>query len=102
MNSAIRLILGLSILATAAGCDTAGEGEESNGPKAVAGTTSVLPGGTNAGGTSSGTGGTDAGGTGTAMLPEGVPLTAADGWVDAASNTLGVQGAMFAYADDTS
>lgn len=33
---------------------------------------------------------------------EGVPLTPADGWVDKATNTLGIQGAMFAYADDTS
>lgn len=35
-------------------------------------------------------------------LPEGVPLTPTLGWVDGASNTIGVQGAMFAYADDTS
>ena len=71
------------------------------GPKAVAGNNSPSA-GANTGGSSSGTGGSDAGGTGSAMLPEGVPLTATDGWVAADSNALGVQGAMFAYADDTS
>jgi hypothetical protein len=104
MKSAIRLSLGLSILATAAGCDSAGEGGEDDGPNAVAGTTSVIPGGGNtATGGSTGASGAATGGTGnTDPLPAGVPLTSADGWVDAASNTLGVQGAMFAYADTTS
>jgi len=35
-------------------------------------------------------------------LPAGVPLTPTDGWVDIKSNTLGVQGAVFSYADDAS
>jgi hypothetical protein len=88
MNSALRLILGLSILATAAGCD--GGGEEPGGPKAVAGNGTVIP---NGGSSGSGGGGS---------LPPGVPLAPTDGWVAVDSNTLGVQGAMFAYADETS
>ncbi len=96
------------MLATAIGCDNGGEGDGTDGPNAVggsnsgAGTNSVLPGGTSStAGTSSGAGTDSGGGTG-AVLPEGVPLTPADGWVDKASNTLGIQGAMFAYADNTS
>jgi hypothetical protein len=103
MKTAIRLIMGLSILATAVGCDNAGDGEEKDGPNAVAGTGTVIPGGGNGTSGSTGTSGGSSGGTGnTDPLPEGVPLTSADGWVDAMSNTLGIQGAMFAYADETS
>jgi hypothetical protein len=82
------------------GCDNAAD-DKTDGPNAVAGTnssssgsggSSVLPSG------GSDTGGTDGGG----MLPAGVALTSTDGWVDMGGNTLGVQGAMFAYADPTS
>lgn len=108
MKSAISLILGLSMLATATGCDDGGGADdEGNGPKAVAGSSSnnsgsgsVLPGGgsgSGSGGTGSATGGSDGG-----MLPPGVPLTPTDGWVDMGGNTIGIQGAMFAYADPTS
>lgn len=79
------------MLGSLLGCDGGGDG---TGPKAVGGSggsggSTVLPGG------SSGSGG---GGS----LPEGVALTPMDGWVAVDSNTLGIQGAMFAYADPTS
>jgi len=103
MNSALRLILGVSVLATAVGCDNGAGDDTSNndGPKAVgaapsAGSSSA------AAGTGSSDAGTSAGGTGSSVLPAGVPLTATDGWVDVMSNSLGIQGAMFSYADDTS
>lgn len=38
-------------------------------------------------------------GSGTSMPTAGVPLVAVDGWVDGMSNVLGIQGAMFAFAD---
>ena len=103
MKSAIRLILGLSMCATAIGCDNAGEETEPDGPNAVAGTNSTTAGTTGVlptGGSSSGGG--DTGGTGSGVLPEGIALTATDGWVAVDSNSLGIQGAMFAYADETS
>src|SRR6187399_881625 len=101
MSTALRLIFGLSILAIASGCDNAGSGDDmGDGPNAVnAGTNSGPTAGTSTGTGGSGvipSGGTDSGGN-TAMLPEGVPLTPVDGWVDGASNTLGIQGAMFSY-----
>jgi hypothetical protein len=101
MKSALGLILGVSVFALLAGCDnggdedgTGGSGPQVAGTNATAGTpatggTGVIP-----------MGGTGTGGTGTAT--EGVPLTPTDGWVDAASNTLMIQGAMFEYADPTS
>jgi len=121
MNSALRFILGVSVLATAVGCDNGAGDDTSNngGPKAVggsvsnasSGSSSVLP-GTGSGGTDTSSGGTSAAGTSAAgtsaagtgggVLPAGVPLTSTDGWVDVMSNTLGIQGAMFSYADDTS
>jgi len=105
-RSALRILLGVTVLATAVGCDNGGgdDDDSGGGAKAVAGTSS------NTAGTSSNTGGssvvpsggTDAGGTGNVTPAAGVPLTPADGWVDGMSNTLKVQGAMFSYADDTS
>jgi hypothetical protein len=66
-------------------------------------------GGSSSGGTESGasgsgtaTGGSGAGGSDPGPLPEGVPLTPTAGWVDGASNEIGVQGAMFAFYDATS
>jgi len=58
-------------------------------------------GGSTTGGTSS-TGGSVLPTGGMAELPPGVPLDPMMGWVDVMSNTLGIQGAMFSYADDTS
>jgi hypothetical protein len=52
------------------------------------------------GGTGSGTGGAGTGG-GNTTPPAGVPLTLLDGWVDGGGNTLGVQGAVFHFADPT-
>lgn len=108
MSTSLRLILGLTFLATAVGCDNAGADDGMDGPKAVnnAGNSGVIPNagsGNNTSGSGNASGGTDSGtGGNSAVLPEGVPLTATDGWVAVDSNTLGVQGAMFAYADPTS
>jgi len=80
-TSAPGRVLGLSIVLLAStGCDSSSEG---GGPPIALGD-----------------GGGTGGGGGT--LPEGVPLTIADGWVDGASNTVGIQGAVFAYSDTTS
>lgn len=46
------------------------------------------------------TGGDSCTGTGTATAA--VPITPADGWVDCASNAIGIQGAFFTYDDGTS
>lgn len=110
MKSALRLMLGVSILATLVGCDNGGDDDSGNGPTAVAGTSSSTAGTGNnntAGSSVLPSGGSDAtGGTsstgGSVELPPGVPLTPTDGWVDGMSNTLMVQGAMFSYADTTS
>ncbi len=112
MKSALGLILGVSILATAVGCDNgaantddtggtgpisvAGKTSSTAGTSATAGTGTVVP----SGGSTGDTGGSGSGGTG--MLEAGVPLAPMDGWVDGASNTLKVQGAMFDYGDPTS
>src|SRR5262245_26473128 len=95
MKSAITLILGLSMVMAATGCDDGGGETDDGGPKAVSGAGNnssgngtVLPGaGSGSGGSDSGTGGS--GGSGS--LPEGVALPAADGWVDMGSNNIGVQ-----------
>lgn len=46
------------------------------------------------------TGGDGCTGTGTATAA--VPITPADGWVDCASNSIGIQGAFYTYDDGTS
>jgi hypothetical protein len=69
------------------GCDGGGEDP---GPKAVGG----------AGGSTGMLGGSS--GSGGGALPEGVALTPMEGWVPMDGNSLGIQGAMFAYADPTS
>jgi hypothetical protein len=124
MTFGLRGELGLSVLSlvltTAVGCDdgtTEGStGQGGTGVKPVTGGTSSTgaTGGTSAAGAAGGTTGAGAaggttgttGGTGgaggTGPVAEGVPLTPdTGGWVDGAGNTLGIQGAMFAYADDT-
>ena len=107
MKSALAILLGVTVLATVVGCDNGGgDDDDSSGPKAVAGSASTTAGTGTTAGTSSVVpmGGTDSGtgGSGTVTPAAGVPLTPTDGWVDGMSNTLGVQGAMFSYADDTS
>jgi hypothetical protein len=99
MSSALRVILGVSILGSlAVGCDGGTEGAEDDGGggslTAASGTA------TTAGTGNTATGGTSSGG-GTGAVAEGVPLPAMDGWVDA-SVAIGIQGAIFAYADPTS
>jgi hypothetical protein len=110
MKSALGLLLGVSILATAVGCDNAGDtsddGKGGTGAIAVAGKPATAGANSTAGVSAIPTGGADAtggsGSGGTGVLTEGVPLAATDGWVDGASNLLKVQGAMFEYADPTS
>jgi hypothetical protein len=105
MSSALRVILGVSFLGGLAcvACDDGTDGGDGNtgGTLVAAGTSSTSAGTSTTAGTTSTTGGSSATG-GTGPVAAGVPLTPTDGWVDQASNTLGIQGAMFAYADDTS
>jgi hypothetical protein len=83
MASTLRSVFGLSILLlTAVGCGDSG----GTGPQAVGGSG-------NSGGS---------GGSGNTGLPEGTPLTPMNGWVDGTSNDLGIQGALFEYADSFS
>jgi hypothetical protein len=112
MKSALGLVLGVSLVALGVGCDdatTPGNGNNTTGGSTVtlpqagtnaqtAGTNAQTGGSTGTTGGSTGTGGATGGGSAT----EGVPLTPADGWVDAASNALCITGAMFSYGDDTS
>ncbi len=64
-------------------------------------------GGYGVGGYYPGTGGYDPGcgvggtGGGVGGFPSGTPLMPVDGWLDVASNSLGMQGAIYAYASDT-
>jgi hypothetical protein len=99
MKSALGLILGVSFLATVVNCASSGDDTAAGGtgPIAIAGSSStagssVLP--------TAGTATT--GGTGGGDLPAGVPLAPMNGWVDGASNTLMIQGAMFPFGDPTS
>jgi hypothetical protein len=120
MSSTVKLILGFSILATSVGCGSSSTspGSGGSGPlpsgagtgnvQASAGTGNVQAGagtgnvqaGAGTGNTGTGGAGATTGGAGT--LPEGIPLTPTDGWIDGMSNTLGVQGAVFMYGDPTS
>ena len=110
MSSTVKLILGFSILATSVGCGASSSsgGSAGSGPQLTAGTQGIAgnPGNPAAGAPPVGSGGTNSGGaTGSAgggTLPEGVPLTPMEGWVDAMSNDLGIQGAVFMYGDPTS
>jgi hypothetical protein len=80
-NHLLLAILGIAA-ATAAGCSTASSSSGSGGR------------------TGTGTGGTIGGGTGGTVGGSGVLLTpSSSGFVDAATNTLGVIGAWFAYGD---
>jgi len=93
MTSAIRLVLGVSVLAMAvgsAGCSSSSDGASGGGPTIVGGS------GNSTGGT-----GNSSGGSGGGTSAAGVPLTPMMGWVDGMSNDLKIQGAFFTYADDT-
>jgi hypothetical protein len=96
MKSALGLILGVSILALVVGCDNAGTDDPGSDPITIGGTTGNMAGS----GTVVPMAGTSAGGS--ATLGEGVPLSPMNGWVDGASNTLMIQGAMFPFGDPTS
>jgi len=124
MSSAVKVILGVSVLALAAGyagCDSGSSddgGTAGSGPQPVAGSSNGTAGsppvGTagsppvgTAGSPPVGTAGAPAtGGTtgaaGSGGLPEGIPLTPSAGWVALESNTAMIQGAVFSFADDTS
>lgn len=109
MKSALALVLGVSVVALSVGCDSADTPDNSGtGGKIVvpqAGSNTGNTGNTNTGNTGTGgSGNATSGGSGTGggVATEGVPLTVADGWVDAGGNALCVQGAMFSYGDDTS
>lgn len=110
MKSALLSILGVSLLATTVGCDggTDDGGTGGTGPIVVGGSASTGGSSSTAGtgvvptaGTGTGTSGSSAGGTG-GDLPAGVPISPMEGWVNADTNSLMIQGAMFSYADDTS
>jgi hypothetical protein len=98
MKSALLAFLGVSLLGATVACD--GGSDDNTG---TAGTGPVPSmGGSTTGGTGATAGTGTAGGTGGAPAAAGVPLTIMNGWVDGMGNTLGVQGAMFSYADETS
>jgi len=122
MSSAVKLILGVSICAMATGfaaCDNGGSdnpGSAGAAPSGAAGGPIVIPaagsgnsagapaggaGAPAAGGGAPGTAGAGMGTAGGPALPEGIPLTPADGWV-AAANDAKIEGAMFSYGDPTS
>ncbi|HEX3773908.1 MAG TPA: hypothetical protein VHV51_05550 [Polyangiaceae bacterium] len=88
MKSAIQLVMGLSMFAAAVSAVGCSSSDSSPGTGPVA----------NSAGT---TGSGGSGGSGSSDLPAGIPLTPADGWVDGASNTAMIQGALFTYADTT-
>jgi hypothetical protein len=114
MTNEVVRIAGLALLMSlAAGCDGGGEsGDADNeddggkGPIAVAGSGNNGGSGNNTSGSgnnTSGSGnGSGGGGSDSGPLPEGVPLTPTNGWIQADTNVLGIQGAVFAYADTTS
>jgi len=97
MKSALGLVLGVSILALAAGCDN-GAGDDNTGdpPITIAGSSGSGTGTPTAGTTTTG------GGSGGAASTEGVPLDPMNGWVDGNMNALKIQGAMFPFGDPTS
>lgn len=115
MSWAVKLILGVSVLAMAAGfagCDSGGSdggGAAGGGivPAAGAGNGTAGTGSTTAGtsSTTAGTGSTTAGtggapdASGGAPDASGVPLAMSNGWVSGADNTLKIQGAVFTYSD---
>src|SRR5204863_919892 len=112
MSSAVKVILGVSVLAMTAGfaaCDNGtSDSGGGSGPVVVPGGHSNASGGssTGAGGSAPGAGGSSAtagtGTTGGGSTCEGVPITPVTGWIAKESNALGIQGAAFSFADTTS
>lgn len=99
MSSALRVILGVSILGSlSVGCDG---GADDPAGSAGTGGTLVAASGTAGTGNTGNAGGSMGGSGGTGTVAEGVPLPIMDGWVDA-SMAIGIQGAIFAYGDPTS
>jgi hypothetical protein len=96
------LFVSVAGLASLVGCDGGGDdgndGTAGTGPKPVPTGGSSTTGGTGGSGGAGTTGGVGTGGE----LPAGVPLAFTDGWVAGDQNSLGVQGAVFDYADPTS
>jgi len=113
MSSAVKVILGVSVLAMASGfaaCDGGTSDNGGTGPVVVAGSgNGTATGGsspTGAGGSapaSGGSNGTVGGSTAVGGGPsgEGVPITPSAGWIAKESNALGVQGAAFSFGDTT-
>ena len=102
MSSALRVILGVSILGSlTVGCDGGTEDPDGNGTGGSLTAAAGTAGAGNTGNTGGGTGGSSGGSGGSGMVAEGIPLTAMEGWVDA-SEAIGIQGAIFAYGDATS
>lgn len=104
MKSALLSVLGVSILAATVACDGGSDDPAGSGGTGGAGVV-VVGGTTSTAGTGTGTSGTGvvpSGGTGGGGdLPAGVPLTPTNGWINADTNALMIQGAMFSYADAT-
>jgi hypothetical protein len=99
MSSALRVILGVSILGSlSVGCDG---GADDPAGSAGTGGTLVAASGTAGTGNTGNAGGSMGGSGGTGTVAEGVPLPILNGWVDA-SEAIGIQGAIFAYGDATS
>jgi len=111
MSSAVKVILGVSVLAMSAGfaaCDNgssdggtppitvAGSGNGAAG--AGSGVAGAQTGGAGAPATAGTTGSAGAGTAGGAPLPEGIPLTPSAGWVPV-DNAAMIQGAVFSFAD---
>jgi len=102
MTSAAKLVLGVSILSMATGfaaCDSGGANPAAagSGPITVAGSGNQGTAGAPPAGAGSSNGGAAGG-----VVTEGVLLQPVDGWVDSQSNGLLVQGAVFAFGDETS
>jgi len=89
---------------TVAGTQATDTGNHAGAPSAAGGATNGGNGTgtvtTAAGAPSAGASG--AGRAGAADLPEEVPLTPIDGWISGNDNVLRIQGAVFAFADETS
>jgi hypothetical protein len=107
MSSAVKVILGVSILAMAASiaaCDN-GTSDPGTGPVVVAGSGNTAGSGNIAGSAPGGGAGPTAGSGpaagGGAPQGEGIPLNPVAGWVPA-ENAAMIQGAVFSYADPTS
>jgi len=110
MSSAVKVILGVSILAMASGFAACDGGTSDNaggsGPVVVSGGNGSATGGssTGVGGSGPATGGSGTVGGAPAsggQSGEGVPITPTAGWIAKEGNALGIQGAAFSFGDTT-